>query len=410
MSDIRVRQGKKGKTYQVRYSTAKTKSGYAYATFSTLKEAKDYRDNSYSLKHAGPVDRSIRTVDQGVLKWLEVCEKEGRDGRDAVTAGTLRDYEYRAAIMKEYEWAKPLAELTTPDIIEFRSWLLRTCSRDQAKKVLSSLHAVIREMALRGHISSNVASGISIRAESRYSEPVAVPSLQDIHALLTAADRLANARNRHIAKVWERYRPMLYLAADTGMRPQEYLVIPKSNLIDQGVKIDRALERGDEKISVPKSPAGRRYIEVRPDTFDMLNHYAKKAAASKHDLVFPTKSGNWQSIDNWRNRGFGAACLEAGLVDTVEVEGNPVEKPRYAPYDLRHFFASMLIEHRVNLKRIQKLMGHADISTTLNVYGHLLEEADDENSSLSVPRKKRSGKSVAAIPQAAVKYGVSSVS
>ena len=103
--------------------------------------------------------------------------------------------------------------------------------------------------------------------------------------------------------------------------------------------------------------------------------------ANKHDLLFPTSTGRWQSTDNWRNRGFYAACCEAGLVKTVEEDGEAVEKPKYKPYDLRHFFASMLIEQRTNLKKIQKLMGHEDIKTTLNIYGHLIEQHETSNDS-----------------------------
>ena len=51
-----------------------------------------------------------------------------------------------------------------------------------------------------------------------------------------------------------------------------------------------------------------------------------------------------------------------------------ITKPKFSPYDLRHFYASMLIEQRFSLKRIQSLMGHEDIKTTLNVYGHLIED------------------------------------
>jgi integrase len=53
-----------------------------------------------------------------------------------------------------------------------------------------------------------------------------------------------------------------------------------------------------------------------------------------------------------------------------------VERPKYSPYDLRHFYASMLIEQKVNLKRIQRLMGHEKIETTLNVYGHIIERVE----------------------------------
>ena len=105
-------------------------------------------------------------------------------------------------------------------------------------------------------------------------------------------------------------------------------------------------------------------------------NYHMNSASGSVTVIFPTASGQWQSTDNWRKRGFYAACFEAGLVKKVEVDGKVVEKPKYKPYDLRHFYASMLIEQRCNLKRIQKLMGHEDIQTTLNVYGHIVEKAE----------------------------------
>ena len=68
------------------------------------------------------------------------------------------------------------------------------------------------------------------------------------------------------------------------------------------------------------------------------------------------------------------------------VEGKPVMKDgktvtevKYCPYDLRHFFASMLFENKANLKKIQTVMGHTNIETTLNVYGHLLEDPDKKD-------------------------------
>ena len=377
MSDIRKRVGKKGTTYQVRYPTKSTKSGYAFATFATRKEAAAFIESGKAHRQDGLRSKEFRTVAQAVDKWLDICVKEGRDGRDPITKYTEKTYEYRAGIMKIYDWGKELHEVQAPDVVEFRSWLLANYSRYQAYKVLSSFHSVMKEMALRGHIASNVAAGISIRAESRYDEPVVIPTPDDVKALLSAADTLANSKNRQTARTWERYRPMLYLAADTGMRPQEYLVVQHHNVTEEGVKVDRALERGGYRLSVPKTPAGRRTIEISAQTRELLAHYRDhKMIANKHDLLFPTATGGWQSTDNWRKRGFYAACCEAGLVETIEEDGEPVEKPKYKPYDLRHFFASMLIEQRVNLKRIQKLMGHEDIKTTLNIYGHLIEKAE----------------------------------
>ena len=99
--------------------------------------------------------------------------------------------------------------------------------------------------------------------------------------------------------------------------------------------------------------------------------------ANKHDLVFPASNGGLQSRRNWQRRGFNVACMEAGLIETIEKDGEPIEQPKYVPYDLRHFFASILIERNTNLKKIQTLMGHENIETTLNVYGHLLKDESD---------------------------------
>jgi len=399
MSDIRKRTGKRGATYQVRYPCEATKTGYAYKTFDTMKEARAWLESGRAREAGQSVDRPV-SVDEGVKIWLDTCEKEGRGGRSPVTKYTLKTYRYRAGIITQYPWPKPLNELAAPDVVEFRSWLLRNHSRDQARKVLSYFHSMVLELVNRGLLKHDFAAGVKVAAASRYDEPVTIPSEQDIQEMLRAADRLANSKNARIAKTWERYRPMLYLAIDSGMRPQEYLVVARSSFDDRGVRVDRALDAGGKRISVTKTVSGRRYIDLSPETLDMIRYYADRIAPkNKYDLAFPTENGRWLSSNNWRRRGFVAACIEAGLVTTEEVDGEIVETPKYKPYDLRHFYASMLIENRVNLKRIQKLMGHSDIQTTLNVYGHVIERVEFEQESrtclISGLGQNSCGKSVA---------------
>lgn len=380
MADIRKRTGKKGTTYQVRYPSKAAKSGYAFKTFSTLKEARAFVESGAMASSSRIGARSKIALPDAIDAWLDICEKEGREGRDPITRYTLKNYRHRAEIMKRYPWSKLISELTAPDVIAFRSWLLTNCkSRDQARKVLSSFHSVVKEMTLRGHLASNIAAGISIRAESRYDEPVVIPTVEEVGALLAAADRLALSSNKQTARTWRRYRPMLYLAADSGMRPQEYLVVSRSSLRDGGIEVSRAIERPGTRLSVPKTQAGRRFIPLSPTVYEMVSEYAEQfAIPNDHDLIFPTSSGHWQSIDNWRNRAFSVACKEAKLVSHVEKDRIVSEKPKFTPYALRHFYASSLIESRMNLKRIQTLMGHRNIETTLNTYGHLIERAESE--------------------------------
>jgi integrase len=170
----------------------------------------------------------------------------------------------------------------------------------------------------------------------------------------------------------------------------------------QWCSVDRAIDGSGFELTVTKTAAGRRFIEISPDVLDMVKAYADEhAVKNDYDLVFPASNGKWLCRRNWQRRGFNMACVEAGLVETVKVDGEPVERPKYRPYDLRHFFASMHIEKGTNLKKLQTLMGHANIETTLNVYGHLLD--DDENlkasaaGMLSSLRTESCGKSVANI-------------
>jgi len=382
MSDIRKRTGSKGTTYQVRYPSKATKSGYAYKTFNTLKEARAFREDAHAKKSLGFKCSDVDTVSKAVNKWLDICEKEGLNGREPVTSYTLKNYSYRAEIIKDYDWTKGLNELTPPDVVEFRSWLLRNnMSRDLARKVLASFQSIIKEMTLRGHLISNVAMGINIRNESRYDEPMQIPSKNEIVLLLRAADRLSQSSNKLTAKTWKRYRPILYLAVDSGMRPQEYLAISKKSILENGIQVDRAIDGGGGYISVTKTYAGRRFIELSQNTLNLIKIYVEDhSVKNDDDLVFSTSNGKWLCRKNWQRRGFNIACIEAGLVKKVIVNGEEKIKPKYRPYDLRHFYASMLFEKKINMKKIQVLMGHTNIETTLNVYGHLLDDGSDDQS------------------------------
>jgi integrase len=400
MSDIRKRVGKKGTTYQVRYPSKSTKAGYAYATFATRKEALAFVESGKAKGQAPSTHPEIKTVAQATNRWLKICEKEGLNGREPVTRYTYENYEYRADFIRQYDWDKPLHALTTPDIVAFRSWLLtQNISRDLAGKVLSTFHSIMKEMTIRGVIPHNVAVGVSIRSDSRYQQPAVIPSKADVIALLRAADALANVKNQTIAKPWQRYRPMLYLAADSGMRPQEYLALARAAVEDHGVRVERAVDGSGKEISVTKTPAGRRFIELSAETLDMVRHYGDShGIKTDHDLVFPAANGRWLCRRNWQRRGFNIACEKAGLMEAVEEGGETIERPKYRPYDLRHFFASMLIENKVNLKKIQTLMGHTNIETTLNVYGHLLDDEKPQQQEIGLIgglRQKSCGESVA---------------
>jgi integrase len=55
---------------------------------------------------------------------------------------------------------------------------------------------------------------------------------------------------------------------------------------------------------------------------------------------------------------------------------------RITPHECRHTFASLMIAAGVNAKALQTFMGHANITTTLDTYGHLMPGSEDEAAGL----------------------------
>jgi integrase len=376
MSDIRKRVGKNGTTYQVRYPSKSIKSGYAYATFDTRKEAVAFRENIGGLDDH--VSTHIKTVPHAVEHWLDICEKIGRDGREKVEPETLKEYRHRGRIMQEYQWPKPLQDLEPADVVHFRNWLLQNKTRDQARRTLSSFHSVLIEMKHQGHVQHDPATGISIKSGGRYEaedSEVEIPSDQEMRDIFNAANLMGD-KNDFMEKCWARYCPMIYLAGFSGMRPSEYRGLPWSSVFEDRVSIQ---QRADKTgiIGPVKSKSGRRTIYLPTLVTDMIFEWQDRCPASNFDLVFPTDSGKPIHLGNFRAGAWNPLMKEIGLIETDKVKGREIIRPKYTPYALRHYFASKLIEKGKDLKFIQEVMGHSKIEITLNVYGHLLKDREE---------------------------------
>ena len=373
MADIRKRNGAKGITYQVRYPSKATKSGYAYKTFATAKQARAFREDSSARNTARPRNSEITSVEQAVQRWLDVCEHEGRDGRDPVSPATLAVYEACASIMRAYAWEPQLHELQSTDLVAFRSWLLKEYTRDQAKRTLSCFHSMLIEMVTQGVLTTDPAARVTIQ-RSRYQEPVEIPSIAEVKSILAAADRLANHKYKYMSQPWQRYRAMIYLASDSGLRPQEYLALPTADLLERGIRVTQAVSRSN-RIEVPKSLAARRYLPVSTDVLGMTRHYVERhEGPNLGGLVYPGEHGGHQQYGHFSKRCWRTLMKEAGLVQETEIDGEKRVENLYTPYSLRHFYASMLIADNKDLKTIQERLGHVDAAMTLNVYGHLIKE------------------------------------
>jgi integrase len=78
-----------------------------------------------------------------------------------------------------------------------------------------------------------------------------------------------------------------------------------------------------------------------------------------HDLVFTTPGGHLLRLPNWRWEVFLPARSWAGI------------SARFRVHDLRHTAASLMIQAGYPPKILQEITGHASITSTLDLYGHL---------------------------------------
>ena len=84
------------------------------------------------------------------------------------------------------------------------------------------------------------------------------------------------------------------------------------------------------------------------------------------DLIFSGEAGNSIDQSNMLKRHFFPAIIKIFI-----------EKIRF--HDLRHTFASLLIEQGENIKYIQSQLGHSSPTVTLNVYAHLMKPCNKES-------------------------------
>ncbi len=121
------------------------------------------------------------------------------------------------------------------------------------------------------------------------------------------------------------------------------------------INIQRGFSRG--KIETPKSGKSRKV--------DVSLQLTKEGWGKVPEWVFLSQDGTPLDSSHWRSRVFNKALGKAGL-----------RKIRI--HDLRHSYASLLIQAGESLAYVRDQLGHHSIKVTVDVYGHLAPEGNKE--------------------------------
>jgi len=130
-------------------------------------------------------------------------------------------------------------------------------------------------------------------------------------------------------------------------------------------------------IGRPKSESAERSVPLPPMVVNSLREHRLARPKGEQDLVFANDAGNVYDHASIIKRGLIPLMVKAGIVDANG-------KAKYTGlHSLRHFFASWCINRKVDgglelpPKMVQERMGHASITMTMDVYGHLFPRTDD---------------------------------
>ena len=155
----------------------------------------------------------------------------------------------------------------------------------------------------------------------------------------------------------ERYRALIYVAVDTGMRWSELVGLRrgKVDLKNRKIRVTEQLVQLEDRSFLrkePKTAAGVRSITISPFTASLLAAHLESFAQPGPDaLVFANAAGNPLSASSFLTHHFSKAQAAAGV------------SCRF--HDLRHTSVALAIAAGAHPKAIQSRMGHSSINVTL---------------------------------------------
>ena len=182
-----------------------------------------------------------------------------------------------------------------------------------------------------------------------------------------------------------RYYDAIYILFNTGLRISEFCGLTFSDLeFDQKrIKVDHQLQRTSQMkyvIGAPKTESGIRYVPMSEEVVACFHRILANRVAPKTEPMVDGYAG-FLFLDK-NNKPMVALHWEKYLEHIIEKYNKiyRIQMPKVTPHVCRHTFCSNMAKSGMNPKTLQYIMGHSDISVTLNVYTHV--QFDDAQAEL----------------------------
>jgi integrase len=236
--------------------------------------------------------------------------------------------------------------------------------RRKAKKVGSEAAALAVAKGIEARL---VLENPAVRLGRYYSK---AGKLQKEIDPLSAAEVSKFLQTVLSSKYYRDYYAVLLCAIHAGLRAGELAGLQWGDLDFNGKFMTIRRNIVHRRVNTPKSGKSRRVdmSDALVTTLQELKRRRHEEGLAKGqseipESVFCNRDGKILDLNNLRNRALHK-CLEDAKLRTIRL------------HDLRHTFASLLIQNGESLAYVKEQMGHSSIKVTVDVYGHLVPGAN----------------------------------
>ena len=304
----------------------------------------------------------------GRFVWFKASSlNAAQNARDKITEVALHDDPLYAE--KEATLAAPLKNLKW----EFIQRILDNIERSQNTRQhhFVTFTNIISWSIKKGYLFKTQADIIAPARPARGSKTqIEIPSEESVKAFIKYSDDF--------------WKSFWIISATTGARVSELTALKWQNVyLNEGRIYIEASTQRNGVIDAPKTRNAYRELPIGSEVIGYLSKLPRNT-----DLVWPCPEFG---SSYWQSNQFGRTCFVKPRRLRQQNEERPMKteevfrigmQPTLREHQLRwkgrihslrHFAASRMIDKNWNIKRIQTRLGHANATTTLDIYGHLME-------------------------------------
>jgi len=370
VASLRRRQRSDGSVnYEVRSVDPKTHKQVS-VPFDSETEARKYM--TVLEAHKGNIRQSLVTISasrRSVPLVVDVLA-EHIDLLTGVSPGQLT--RYRHQVRDHMSGPLGATPIDTVDIRHVTRWIQGLESQGLSAKTIKNLHGLFSsamKTAVRlGYRSSNPCVGVSLPKSTATEDAMCVLTHGEFRILLNS--------------MAPRYKSFIKFLVGTGLRWSEATALQVAdvdfNAQTPTVRVTKAWKRGGDGkdyLGAPKTQRSRRTVSLPPVLAEELTAICR--GREPDELVFVNARGSrilqhtfWET--NWST---AVDRAQSPTHDDGSPDNNaPRLNKRPRIHDLRHTHASWLIAIGEDLPTVQRRLGHESVSTTVNIYTHLMPQ------------------------------------